>query len=340
MLANIKPILTSIICRYGEVRTSSFTVIVKSFYKQLNSSLSHGSSSPSSSSLPSHFLLLPSTEVTTDAPDAAADTSTVQYEDADNDTSTLTTSSPSYVWTTPLSIENTPEYKRQFFLLKMFVLGGIGSVFAVLAVLFWIYFMYLWRTWDANKREHLTAADLEDPLGLGAERNVERGGDGGSPGDDAEDEDPMMNAALLNSRRKSVSFTVARLGGGGDPGSLVIDFSTRSVPIASPCHGGGGGGAGGSAGSGGSRSGSRTGSSCTMAGATVGAGGTSPTPSAPSAVALGDWRRSSLDVPSAPRRLSLAPEDALLHHSYSLYSPSASAARAKFLRRESEGSAR
>ncbi len=199
-------------------------------------------------------------------------------------------------------------------------------MFAFLAVLFWIYFMYLWRTWEANKREHnaLTAAELEGEMGMGGD---------GDDGDAFADCD-LMNTALLNTRRKSVSFTVARLNRdalSGDVASLTVDLSTRSVPIAGGSIGGG---------SAGSRSGSRTGSSCTIVGdgAALKASA-SPTPSAPSAVALGDWRRSSMDVPAVPRRLSLAPEDALLHHSYSLYSPSASAARARFLRRESEGSA-
>ena len=196
-------------------------------------------------------------------------------------------------------------------------------MFAILAVLFWIYFMYLWRTWEANKRDHnaLTAADLEGDFGYGED-------DDG----DLEARD-MMNSTLLNSRRKSVSFTVARLNrdASGEASSLTIDLCTRSVPIAA-----GGGSIGG--GSGGSRSGSRTGSSCTIVGPSDSQllkATSSPTPSAPA-----DWRRSSMDAQQPSRRLSLAPEDALLHHSYSLYSPSASAARAKFLRRESEGSAR
>ncbi len=223
----------------------------------------------------------------------------------------------------------------------MFVLGGIGSVFAVLAVIFWIYFMYLWRTWDANKREHLTVAELEGELGMGA--GGAAGGSmvgGGGGGDDDDDiMDDAMSAALLNSRRKSVSFTVARLGSvGGDAGSFTFDLSTRSVPIGST------GGASGGGSAGGSRSNSRTGSSCTIVGSVADGASSanllkavtaSPTPSAP----VGEWRRNSMEVsaPATSRRLSLAPEDALLHHSYSLYSPSASAARAKYLRRESEG---
>ena len=48
------------------------------------------------------------------------------------------------------------EYQRQFFLLKVFVLGGVGSVLTILAALFWAYFMYLWKTLDSSlKRDHV-----------------------------------------------------------------------------------------------------------------------------------------------------------------------------------------
>ena len=48
------------------------------------------------------------------------------------------------------------EYQRKFFLLKVFVLGGVGSVLTILAALFWAYFMYLWRTLDNSlKRDHV-----------------------------------------------------------------------------------------------------------------------------------------------------------------------------------------
>lgn len=41
-------------------------------------------------------------------------------------------------------------------MLKVFVLGGVGSVLTLLAVLFWVYFMYLWKTLDNSlKRDHV-----------------------------------------------------------------------------------------------------------------------------------------------------------------------------------------
>ena len=50
------------------------------------------------------------------------------------------------------------EYERQFFYLRVFVLGSIGCVFSTLVLMFWIYFMYLWRTWDSgSKREQMAA---------------------------------------------------------------------------------------------------------------------------------------------------------------------------------------
>ena len=43
------------------------------------------------------------------------------------------------------------EYEKQFLMLRICVLGTIGSVLSSLALMFWIYFMYLWRTWDSGK---------------------------------------------------------------------------------------------------------------------------------------------------------------------------------------------
>ena len=83
---------------------------------------------------------------------------------------------------------------------QVLVLGGIGSVLASLVVLFLVYYAYLWRTWDSNKRDHqalnnAAAAAEEEIAALYADL------DGGCD---------LMNTALLNSRRKSVSFAVCR----------------------------------------------------------------------------------------------------------------------------------
>ncbi len=92
-----------------------------------------------------------------------------------------------------------------------------------LAVVFWAYFMYLWRSWETNKRD-LTAAAA-------------------AAGDDEDsfldfDACDLMNTTLLHSRRKSVTFAVARLqqaspgqqqqqqqqgaGGSGAPGAVSL----------------------------------------------------------------------------------------------------------------------
>ena len=48
------------------------------------------------------------------------------------------------------------EYRQQFFLLKIFVLGTIGLVLTGLVGLFWAYFLYLWKTLDNSlKRDHV-----------------------------------------------------------------------------------------------------------------------------------------------------------------------------------------
>ena len=73
-----------------------------------------------------------------------------------------------------------------------------------------VYYVYLWKTWDSNKRDHqalnnAAAAAEEEIAALYADL------DGGAGGCD------LMNTALLNSRRKSVSFAVCR----ASPSSLI-----------------------------------------------------------------------------------------------------------------------
>lgn len=130
--------------------------------------------------------------------------------------------------TTPLPYSNRApprdeeEYQRQFFLLKIFVLGGIGFVFLILAVIFWSYYMYLWRTWDSNKRPD--AGPLEEQYAEildGAEFLNYDGSD--------------VANNLIESRRKSVSFAVCtpvkeEKGPDGES-RLSFDITVRSVPI-------------------------------------------------------------------------------------------------------------
>ena len=63
------------------------------------------------------------------------------------------------------AVSEAEEYERNFFLLRVLVLGTIGCVFSTLTLMFWIYFMYLWRTWDAGKRDsaasNVAPEDLE-----------------------------------------------------------------------------------------------------------------------------------------------------------------------------------
>ena len=77
-----------------------------------------------------------------------------------------------------LPIDEEEEYKRKFFMLRIFVLGGIGSVLFVLAGMFWAYFMYLWKTLDSSmKRDHVTMGPDGPEMALGvAEPDLEEGG--------------------------------------------------------------------------------------------------------------------------------------------------------------------
>ena len=167
----------------------------------------------------------------------------------------------------------------------MFILGGIGLVLGILAVIFWTYFMYLWRTWETKRdpsQPHLNANGLT-AIEAAAEALY----------DDYRNS-AQAAAIMSNSRRKSVSFVVAKQVQDGD--NISFDISHRSVTL------GGGGGS------------SRSSSIGTVP--AVNFASSSPTPSAPTGDAN---RRDSMEqmLPVKPyRRLSLAPEDALLpaHH--------------------------
>ena len=59
----------------------------------------------------------------------------------------------------PISAEE--DYERQFFILRMIVLGTIGCVFSILGLIFWVYFVYLWKTWDSGKQKDVLKYQVE-----------------------------------------------------------------------------------------------------------------------------------------------------------------------------------
>ena len=85
-------------------------------------------------------------------------------------------------------------------------------VLGTLAVIFWTYFMYLWRTWDSNKRDPGADYDKE----LADEMDIIY-----------EEMEYPPNQALLNSRRKSVSFAVVQV----QDDNLSFDISHRYVQV-------------------------------------------------------------------------------------------------------------
>lgn len=255
--------------RYGELRTAPFTVVVVEpaqssptsdllgedpFYPRVDGNQSQGMDD--NLIWYASFMNLSHPTPTGNNPNRSGDGEF--HDDGRNQSGNTTLSS--------LIIENREEYQRKFFLLKVFILGGISIVLGTLAVIFWTYFMYLWRTWD-TKREP-TANDYDEDMDYFDEL-----------------EDINVNNTLMNSRRKSVSFTVVQI----QDDQLSFDLSRRSVLL----------------GNNGSRSGS-----ITATGELKPPPQGSPTPSAP---VLQD-RRESYDFALAiksNRRLSLAPEDAL-----------------------------
>ncbi len=157
--------------------------------------------------------------------------------------------------TTQNPLTELQEYERQFFLLRVFVLGSIGCVLSTLALMFWIYFMYLWKTWDTTKGIPKTSASVKRARFAAAEIRMEAGGGGRGghvqddeytcePGmdesdaddnysdeDDEEDPDgvlaphPHFNSALRHSRRKSVSFAVCKV----DKETMQFEIENKSV---------------------------------------------------------------------------------------------------------------
>ena len=98
-------------------------------------------------------------ETTTDNNIHSTTSSTLTYNH--NSTSYATTSSAPEV---EIDKSYEEEYQKQFFYLRVFVLGGVGLVLGTLALIFWLYFLYLWRTWDAHNkaRDPCNMSDLED----------------------------------------------------------------------------------------------------------------------------------------------------------------------------------
>ena len=138
--------------------------------------------------------------------------------------------------TTSIPISPEEEYERNFFLLRVFVLGTIGCVFSTLVLMFWIYFMYLWKTWDSGKRsasannenmpnpEEVLARDPEsqgpqiEPYANEEDSEAENSGENLEP-------HPHFNRALMRSRRKSVSFAVCKV----NADTMQFDIEHKSV---------------------------------------------------------------------------------------------------------------
>ena len=251
--------------RYGEMQTSLFTVVVIEHPPPGNGSRTTTTASTTSTSS--------TTEASRSDSPASTEETTSEAENA-----TATEAPWKLQYYVPGGKFNTKEeledYQRRFFMLKVFVLGGIGIVLGILAVIFWIYFFILYQTWDANKR---------DMSGNDSRRN-------GMTQIEAAAEALYEGMSRPNSRRKSVAFAVVKPVQDGD--NISFDITTRSVALE-----GGGNSAGGSGSIGGS------GSDCIGKNAS-----TSPTPSAP-VMNVGGGSMERLERPY--RRLSLAPEDAL-----------------------------
>lgn len=137
------------------------------------------------------------------------------------------------------------EYERNFYYLRVFVLGTIGCVLSTLALMFWIYFMYLWKTWDSgNKRESTSVMPVlpngqrrrsstgstEDPDPYAQNEDFEEDFEEDGPEDATTpdpDHHPHFDRRIMRSRRKSVSFAVCKM----NMDTLQFDIEHKSVPL-------------------------------------------------------------------------------------------------------------
>ena len=150
-------------------------------------------------------------------------------------------SSPSNT-TTAVPLTPEEEYERQFFILRVLVLGTIGCVFSTLLLLFWVYFMYLWKTWDSgSKRDQMSSCSeaniqptqvLEDggnneSVHANESNNEDdiEASDGDSGSDANSQHHPHFDRNVMRSRRKSVSFAVCKV----NADTMQFDIEHKSV---------------------------------------------------------------------------------------------------------------
>ncbi|XP_023336770.1 uncharacterized protein LOC111707838 isoform X2 [Eurytemora carolleeae] len=104
------------------------------------------------------------------------------------------------------------EYERQFFILKIVVRCGVILTLGGLAIIFGLMFLASWRAFDHNtgKSAHPPTDDSSDDINQGFG-----------------EEDPMLTKRLLQTRRKSVAFSVCVL----DRDSMTFEMDRKKVLI-------------------------------------------------------------------------------------------------------------
>ena len=133
--------------RYGEYRQSIVNIVVHLKPKTTTTS------SPEASSSSSSATGNPTASALT--PNSFAKSPSVSYNATNQISSTSSVKNIT-------AINAEEEFQRQFFILRVFVLGSIGCVFSTLVLMFLVYFMYLWRTWDSGTKRDQNAGGPSD----------------------------------------------------------------------------------------------------------------------------------------------------------------------------------
>ncbi|XP_040581464.1 uncharacterized protein [Lepeophtheirus salmonis] len=113
------------------------------------------------------------------------------------------------------NMDDEKEYQRNFFFLKVFILGGMCFVLGSLALLFWLYFMFLWRSWESQGGGKILRNSFNDPsFEEYSDSSIPHIITADKPSYTNTESDPIpseLSRNIYESRRKSVSFAVAAL---------------------------------------------------------------------------------------------------------------------------------
>merc|ERR1712126_163527 len=115
------------------------------------------------------------------------------------------------------------QYRTNFLILRVVVRTCVSLTLVTLASMFLALFLRNWRQWETNireKAEQIASKESED-----GDDEEDEDEDEDEDGDHYEEFDPMLKKKLLQTRRKSVSFSVCVL----DRDNMTFDLERKKV---------------------------------------------------------------------------------------------------------------